>query len=366
MCYDEGVLQELMDGEYQGDALEIRRHLNSCPACRERYDQLKGQEILVKNALHLGYEEKESELERTLMTIENKRKRKVIKMKKMHWSIKTAAAAVLCGALVFTAPGAALADQFLNLFRTQDVQAVAITNDDIYQLEGIFQKGEGKVEIDKIGTFESASEGEVKHIDTLDNTTALTAHMPGIKVIPLTEGTKYESAMLSPKTEMRFTLHVKPLNELLAAMGKEASFPETLDGNTFSIGADKALGYTIEMADEKGSLHAAVSGMPVIGMPEGTDHNEILATLNETGLLPDGLADKLAGLDNLSTVLPIPYMEETQTKTETEINGTAAVIIKDKEGQRFTIFMKDGAYLYIYSGWDITADDAIKLIETQE
>lgn len=366
MCYDEGTLQELLDGEYQGDVLEIRRHLNTCPECMERYEMLKSQDLLVKNALHLGYEETEGEMQRTLLTIQNRTKSRGTPMKKIHWSIKTAAAAVLCGALLFTAPGAALADQFLSIFRTQDVQAVAITPDDISELERIFEQGDGKVEINSIGTFESSSQGDEQVIEALTDPTVLKGHMPDAKVIPLTEGMKYGGAVLAPKTEMRFTLQVKPLNELLKAMGKEASFPEALDGKTFSIETDRGLGYSVELPDGKGYLHAAASGMPSIGLPEGVQHQQLLATLNETGLLPDGLADKLAGLDNLETVLPIPYVTDKQTKTETEIMGNPTVIIQDNEGLWFNIFMKDGDTLYIFNGSEMTVDEAIQLIETQE
>lgn len=366
MCYDEGVLQELLDGEYQGDVLEIHRHLNGCAPCRERYETLKNQELLVKNALHLGYEEKESELERTVTAIKNQKKRKRIPMKKIDWRIKTAAAAILCGVMIFTAPGAALADQFLSIFRTQDIQAVAITPDDINDLSRLFEEGRGKVEIDKIGTFESVSREEPKEIDTMADSGVLKAHMPDVKVIPLVEEMTYQNATLFPKTEMRFTLRVQPLNDLLKALGKDTAFPEVLDGKTFSITADRAVGYSIESKDKTATLHAMISGMPAIGLPEGVDHKQLLGTLHETGLLPDGLTEKLSGLDNLETVLPIPYETERQTKTETVISGNPAVIIEDKENSWFTIFTKNGDYLYVFTGSEMTVDAAIKLIETQE
>lgn len=366
MCYDEGVLQEVLDGEYQGDILEIHRHLNGCTTCRQLYETLKSQELLMKNALHLGYEEKDSEIERTLTAIKNKKKRKRIPMKKIDWRIKTAAAAILCGAMIFTAPGAALADQFLSIFRTQDIQAVAITPDDINDLSRLFEEGRGKVEIDKIGTFESVSQEEPENIEKMTDSAVLKGHMADVKVIPLNEGITYQNALLFPKTEMRFTLQVQPLNDLLKALGKESTFPEALDGKTFSITADRAVGYSIELKDKAATLHAMVSGMPAIGLPEGVDHKQLLGTLHETGLLPDGLTEKLSGLDNLETVLPIPYETERQTKTETVISGNPAVVIKDKENSWFTIFTKNGDYLYVFTGSEMTVDEAIKLIETQE
>ncbi len=366
MCYDEGILQELLDGEYQGDVLEIHRHLSTCAVCREKYDALKGQDAMVKNALHLGYKEADNELQRILMIIQNHKKRKGTHMKKIHWSIKAAAAAVLCGAMIFTAPGAALADEFLSIFRTQDVQAIAITPDDLSQIERLFNDGKGKVEIDSIGTFESTSQGEPQDIEVITDGTVLKSHMSDVKILPLTEGMKYDRAILTPKTEMRFTLKVQPLNELLKALGKDKTFPLSLDGKTFSISADRALGYSVELPDGKGYLHAAVSGMPAIGLPEGVDHKQLIATLNETGLLPSGLADKLTGLENLETVLPIPYMSDKETKTETVINGNPAVVIKSDEDSWFNIFMKDGDYLYIFNGSGMTVDAAIELIQTQE
>lgn len=365
MCYDEGVLQEWLDGEYVGDALAIRRHTQECPKCHAVLERLKLQEEAVGGALQLGLSP-----ERAYAQIGADKKntitRKRLTMKRLHWSIKTAAAAVLCGVLFLTAPGTALADQFLSLFRTENIKAVAITQQDIYELENMFERGEGSLEIDKIGTFETTSQGKETVIEALDDVAVLKGHMPGMKVVPAPEGMKYKRAVLVPKTAMQFTLQVGPINDLLKAMGKDVNLPESLEGKPFSIAVDNGLGYSMESIEGQGQVHIAVSSMPVLGLPEGMNPRDIVTTLQKTGLLPDSLSEKLVGLDDLESVMPVPYIEDRQTKTERQINGNNAVVLTEKNGDWFTIFMKDGDYLYIFSGSGIAVDDVVKMIELQE
>jgi len=367
MCYDEGVFQELIDGEYEGDGQAVFEHLKTCETCRRMYQTLLEQETYVREALSTGLSagaEFATPQKRMVPDLKIGRKHR---MKKIHWGYKTAAAAALCGIMVFTAPGAALADQLLKVFRTENIEAVSLTPDDLSQIQRIFNDGSGKCTIDNIGKFEASSSGEQKTFENMADISALKALMPDVKTIPLTGTMKYTSGHFAPRTDVRFTLDVKRVNEMLRYMGKQTFFPESLDQKTFSIATDRAIGYSVDLDGQgKKLLNVATSGMPEVMMPEGVSHSDVLKVLEDTGLLPRELSQKLAGIGSLESVLPVPYLDTEQNKKEIEINGQKAIVIENRDGKYFEIFVKDGANLYFFSGNGITADEAIKVIETLE
>lgn len=367
MCYDEGTFQELIDGEYEGDGRAVFEHMKTCETCRRTYQALLEQETLVRDALSEGMNEGAyaAEIKESKVT-ELKRKRRT-NMKKIHWGYKTAVAAALCGVMVFTAPGAALADQLLKVFRTDNVQAVAITADDLSEVERLFSNGSGSCSIDNIGKFEAVSAGEQKSFEKMTDLSELKALMPEARTVPLAGAMKYTYGHYVPRTEVRFTLDVKRVNEMLRYMGKDTFFPESLDQKTFSIASDRVIGYSIDMdGQDKKILNVLTSGMPEVMMPDGVSHSDVLKVLEDTGLMPRGLSQKLAGLGGLESTVPIPYLDSQQTKRDVEINGQKAVVIENRNGQYFEIFVKDGDFLHVFTGNGMTADEAVQVIGTLE
>lgn len=376
MCYDEQTLQEIIDQAYEGDSIQAMNHIKDCPECSERYEALKMQGQMIESALNMGIHippRQSIQEEFRLESIGSGKKRRFKGMKQIQTKWKAAAAVALCSVLLMTEPVQVMADSFLKLFRVQEMETVSITQEDIHEIDRLFNQGEGELTIDNIGTFEVETMGTEYEESDPENLEVFKELVPGVKVLTTTENLNYSYAAHVPKTAVNFTLDVVKTNEILAYLGAEEVLPQSLHQKTFQMVADSIFNYTLTNSEEDYSdkiyIHVSVMGEPQFGFPEDVDAQEVIEAMANSGLIPSGVKEQLMGFNALESVLPIPYSEDYQTKREIDIQGNKAIVIEEKDASDVPyaqVYLKDGDYFYVYNVQNIDVDDLILMIQETE
>ncbi|MEJ8553881.1 hypothetical protein [Tepidibacter sp. Z1-5] len=331
MCYEEKVLQQIIDNSYEGDVDEALRHINYCPKCKQKYDMLNYQDKSIQNLLN-------KDIEIPLRTNIKVQKRRGINMNKnmRRWTA-VAAGLVVCTGLVFAEPVRAMAEDFLKIFRVQEVKSVAINEKDLREIQELFDKGTGELEIGEIGNLSVNS--KEKALPPLENPTAdiIKKELKIDNTIKLPENFKYEYVNKIPATNLNMKLDVDKANDLLAYLGEDTKLPKSLDNKNFGISFEDSMSYTMNKKEQgdKNSREDYIQVIqmktPEIKIPKDVDEKDLIKTVITMKILPEDLKRQFASIDKLESTLVIPYNPESQIKKDITVNGQKAVLIKNKD-----------------------------------
>ncbi|MCT4508123.1 MAG: hypothetical protein N4A48_05065 [Tepidibacter sp.] len=364
MCYEEKILQQIIDNTYEGDLDEVLKHINSCSICKERYNALSHQDELIKNLLN-----KDLEIpSRPIINIEKRRKINMNKNMKKWTAV--AAGLVVCAGLVFAEPVRVMAEDFLKIFRVQEVKTVAISLKDIREIEALFEKGKGELKIGEIGNISVTSQEEV--LPGLDNPTedTIKKELKIDNIIKLPKNFKYEYVNKIPASNLNMKLDVDKANDLLAYLGEDIKLPKTLDNKNFAISFEDSMSYTMNKQEQNNKnrmetyIQVVQMKKPEIKMPKDVDEKDLINTLITMKILPENLKRQFAAIDKLESTLVIPYNPESQIKKDISINGQTAVLIKNNEESDYhiSIFFNYEGNTYIINS-DYEEKEVIQAIE---
>jgi len=377
MCLNENDLQEIIDDVYKGNLEEAMEHIQSCSSCNSQFQklQMNDQDVftLLEHGMHLPPQpvlKHEWSLEDDADTL-----RGLNFMKHINTKWKAVAAAALIGIMFMIEPVQVAADSFLKLFRVQEIETVSITQSDIHELDSMMRQGNGEVSIDNIGTFEFSSNGEEFFNENPENLNEITSAFSNVKVIESASGMELDYLSIIPKSTVRFTLDVKSTNEILTYLGSDEMLPESLDQKSFEMTADKLASYTFVSKqndnDEQASINVTIMREPQIGLPKDVDAKDVVKALANSGLIPSEIKKQLMGIKGLESVIPIPYSEEQQVRSEQNINGNKAIIIENKESDEdywdyTSVYIKDDDYFYVFNSHNVDKETLITLIKEME
>ncbi|WP_099191637.1 anti-sigma factor [Tepidibacter mesophilus] len=364
MCYEEKVLQQIIDNSYEGDLDEALKHINSCPKCKDVYSILNRQDKSIQNLLN-------KDLEIPLRPNLNIQKRRVINMNKnmRRWT-GVAAGIVVCAGLVFAEPVRGMAEDLLKIFRVEEVKSVAISQQDLQEIQALFDKGTGELEIGEIGNISLNS--KEKALPALENPTEdiIKKELKIENIIKAPENFKYEYVNKIPASNINIKLDVDKANDLLAYLGEDTKLPKSLDQKNFNISFEDSISYTMnkkEQGDKKGRenyIEVLQMETPEFTMPKDVDEKDLIKTVITMKILPENLKRQFAAIDKLESTLVIPYNPEAQIKKDIRVNGQNAVLIKNKDESysHIGIFFNNEGNTYIINS-DCTEKEVIQAVE---
>ncbi|MFD3449414.1 anti-sigma factor family protein [Microbacteriaceae bacterium 4G12] len=359
-CQDIGWIQAYLDGELnREERKEYIQHLDQCKACQQMLEEAnklnQWEKVALGDALSNAPQEMDINVDQAWQAFERKlqQNQKVLhntdqkkgrwhdmKKSSKRWVVATAAAAVVCVSL--TIPQVRVgASNFLSVFRVNDVQLVKLTESDMQDIR-IWLSGteDGTKSLKGIGKIEVKDSDNKK--DTHFNSEQQ-AKDAGYAVPKVPSGYVVESVHVSPSFTMQFELNTEQANKLLKQIQSSVQFDNALNGKKFSIMVPESTSTHIT-GDKKqafGNFSYNVIDAPQISVPEGVDVKKLQKTVLELPIIPENVKTQLAGIQDWTKTLPIPYMAKDAKSSETQVQGVKAALYEE-ERDSVLVWEKEG------------------------
>ncbi|PEA55707.1 hypothetical protein CON64_06075 [Bacillus pseudomycoides] len=383
-CQDIGFIQTYLDGELNRDERkQYIQHLDQCKACQQKLEEVsklnKWEQVILDDEFANVSQDIDIDVNKAWKTFEqkiqthkteetnseeSKKKGRWHNMKKSskRWITAAAAAAVVCVSLTVPEVRAG-ASNLLSIFRVKDVQFVQLTDSDLREIEGWISKTEeGEKSIKGIGKIGIKDNGSKKDAHFQSEQQAREA---GYAVPKVPNGYRVTSVDANPSFIMQFELDTEKANKLLKQLQSNTQFESALNGKQFSITVPESVRTQIEVEGNRtNSFSYNVIDAPKISVPEGVDVAKLQKTVLELPIIPANVKTQLAGIQDWTHTLPIPYVAKDAKVSETKVQGVKAVLY-NTDYENVLIWEKDGKMHMIEQhkeqGKDMNTSDLIKL-----
>lgn len=364
MCFDMEQLQQVIDGEYEGDLEALHHHLSQCPTCNKHYQRLQEQQLFVEEKLNVNM--KMPSVRPIDFNYQIQRRKQIQKgvfvMNKniKRWGAAAAVFTVVASTLAFQ-PLRAQAASLLKLFRVSKVEAIAFNPNDLQNIEELMRKkGNGKLNLDNFISVSTNMKENTTNIKEKDIKQFAIKH-PEYMILKERNHLTYNFMEYIPKGSITFNLHVDKINDLLRLAGEKALLPKSINRKDFSIHTGNILTYHLNFLE--GSMRVTQFDTPTLSVPEGTDEKQLIKILLSLQILPETVKTQLQSIEDLTSTLPIPYDTKFQTKQELMIQDQKAIVLTNKtEKNNHQICYKQNNHIVIIDAWNITLDELIKML----
>lgn len=348
-------LRAWIDKEMSGEqAAKAQDHLNACPACQNRLDQMTRRAEMVRARMDFlapGMLEQprstQTAYKRFANNLHQKQKKETIPTMLKRRPLWTALAIFAVLTLIFTlTPASAWASDLLGLFRVQKVQVVTI---DPAAAENALARLESSQDVieqvfqDDLKVIEKSEPVDVASVEEASEKAGFTPRLPAA-------GPDFDLQVEGSGSAV-FTIDRAKLQELLDVAGVNIQLPEDVDGKIVTVEIPQAVVATSgceepqeEKAMSSDCINLVQMPSPTVDAPESLDMPAMGAAMFEfLGLSPDEAAQLSQRIDWTSTlVVPIPQGGEIQYE-EVYVDGVSATLFVDAErGFYDLIWIKEG------------------------
>lgn len=248
-------------------------------------------------------------------------------IRRYKWVSGMAAAALTLVLVLSWAPGRSLASQFLSIFRTEKIQVIKFTPEDMAQLERLLNGQAGEVDIRNFGRVELVRSGQ----HALKADPSQVEELTGLKLkLPeVLAGLKREEILVDQGTVIKISPDVENINAYLKRHGS-ALLPESLKGQSFVIKVPPLVNVWYKGPERGrynlrgGTLYLVVAGDLTIEVPAGVDVLDVRRALLNLPVLPDNLRRQLAAINDWQHTLPLPETRDLPARMVT-VNGSQGV-----------------------------------------
>lgn len=372
MCYDQGHIQSYIDGELsKAEMEETREHLGACEECRRLYRDLLYTDALVRNSmkglLAADRERFDAELawqKLKLSAIEREKQKKkgvvfkVMRYKKMFTA--AAAALALVGLFSFT-PVRTMAGEFLTIFRMEKVKAIAITPEDMSQMERLMKEGAGSVDIKNFGRVEVTGRQEAVPVTLREARDAVDFELKLPDFDPNVDGYAEPQLKKVSGGSVTLALDVDNVNAALQSLGSRERLPDELNGKEFTLTIPT--GITAEYKGAAGEIALVQTRSPSVQASPGVDVKAIRQALLSIPGLPENLKKQLAAVDDWQRTALIPV--RAGHYSEVRVNGAEGVFIQGDSTARGksinALVWQEGGVIYALAGEGMNRENALNI-----
>ncbi|GGD11297.1 zf-HC2 domain-containing protein [Pontibacillus salipaludis] len=378
-CIENGMLQAYLDDELTRDEKKVvMQHLETCASCREELEELQALESEIEpsfqesdlpidvDAAWRSFESKiqEKEMKNDSIVIQDSEKpqkqKGVFKLttKTKRFIASGMAAATIFGSLAFPQVQVA-ADQFLSMFRVNQVEMVKLTQEDMNEVDQWLSREEE-------GTYELKGLGEIGISDRTTDFNSYSEQSRFNRVqeaeeagydVPEIDSFTFESLNIDPGYKMSFNLDVTKANNLLTQFGVERQFDQALDGKTFSLQVGESRNFDFRK-EEKQVSYSKVDA-PTFAVPKGTSVEELKDTLLELPFVPYNVKRQIQQIQSIEETLPLPYIEhEDEELEELNIAGNKGYLMNSDSGA--TIMWQEGEYIHIVDSYTVHGKNGVE------
>jgi hypothetical protein len=330
----DGTLRRLVD-EPLGVADDDREHVAGCPVCREALAGTRDDARAVDAALGADpatdVDAAWVRLSRAVAAQE--RPRAVAPARRRRPSLRSPLVAATAAVALLAGAGAAAAADWLQIFRTDDVAPLALTQSDLVALPDLDAYGE-------VVLTERADLRDVADATAAEEVTGL--DVPRVAVLP--RGVSGEPAFQAgERLGAEFVFSADEAARTAAEAGAVLPPPPPgLDGSRFRLAAGP--GFAAVWTAESGlpGLVVARAVAPTgysSGVPFGVARDYLLSLPG----MPPGVAEQLRGFSADGTTLPLPLPAERVTTSAADVGGAPATVFTTRDGALAgVVWVRDG------------------------
>jgi hypothetical protein len=264
--------------------------------------------------------------------------------------LRRPAVAALGVALVLAGASAAAAADWLQIFRTEEITPVAVTESDLVALPDLSAYGEIVV----------VQEPELRQVaDAAAAEAATGLDVPEVAVLP--QGVTGEPAyQVGGQMIAEFTFSADQAAQAAAAAGEVLPpAPPGLDGSRFRLQAGPGVAQIWSEARGVPALVVA-RGVAPTAFSSGVPFEVVRDYLLSLPGIPSEVATQLRAFSGDGTTLPLPIPAEFATSSSADINGQDATVVTARDGLvAAVVWVEDGVVTAV--GGTISADEALSV-----
>ena len=322
----EGVLRRLVD-EPAGVTDDDRAHVAGCPTCLRALETTRAEARLVDAALATsGSVDTDAAWNRfaTTTAAAAPARRPAVTATRGRWlpAMRRPVVAALSAVVLVTGAGVAAANDWLPIFRTEQVDPIEVTSSELVELP----------DLSAYGDIEITSEADPQPVaDAAAAQERTGLAVPEVAELPegVTGDPAYQAAGVLSAT---FTFSAEKAARAAAAAGDVLPpTPAGLDGSRLRLQAGPGVAAVWSQPTGVPTLVVARVVAPTVdssGVPFTTVRDYLLSLPG----LPAGLADQLSKLSADGGTLPLPVPAELVTTSEADVNGAPATVLTSRDG----------------------------------
>jgi hypothetical protein len=254
-------------------------------------------------------------------------------LRRRRWSLRSPVVAGAGVLVLLAGAGAAAAVDWLQIFRTERVAPVTVTQEDLTQLPDLSAYGQVRI-VDRVRIRDVASAAAAETATGLD--------APQVDDLP--RGVTGEPTFeVVDEVSGIFTFSAAEARQAAEAEGEALPPPPAgLDGSRFRLEAGPGLAAV--WSEERGlpALVVARSVAPTAyssGVPFETARTYLLSLPG----LPEDLASQLRSFSGDGATLPVPVHEDLMTSSSTDVDGLDATLLETRDGtMAAVVWVQDG------------------------
>ncbi|MGY1842260.1 hypothetical protein [Modestobacter sp. SYSU DS0875] len=321
----DGMLRRLVD-EPAGVPDADRAHVAGCPACLQRLDAVRADATAAATALSTT--DATPDVDRAWLRLQAATRptatpstaaRTAAPARSWRNRLRSPVVAAFGVVLVVGGAGAAAAGDWVQVFRTEEIAPVAVTQADLV----------GLPDLSGYGTLRPVAEPDVREVAdaaAAEEVTGLT--VPQVDELPRGV-TGRPTYTVGDQLVAEFTFSA---DRAAAAAGEQLPpVPAGLDGSTFRLTAGPGVAAVWSEARGLPALAVGRVNAPTAessGVPFDVARDYLLSLPG----LPDSLADQLRTFTADGTTLPLPVPAELATTSTTEVDGAEATVLASRDG----------------------------------
>lgn len=351
----DGVLRRLVD-EPAGVADADREHVAACPVCLGRLAAIGEDAVLVEGALADG---RRADVDvdaawRRLATAaaapEPKRAAGLRRAGTSRAILRRPVAAAVAVAVVVSGAGAAAAAGWLEIFRTEQIAPVTVSQADLVELP----------DLSAYGDLEVLAEPDLREVADAAAAQEATG-LPVPQVSELPQGVTGEpSFRVGDQVTAVFTFSTEQAAQAAAASGETLPPPpEGLDGSQFRLVAGPGVAAT----------WSSTTGLPALVVARG-----VAPTAYSSGIsfaaardyllslpgLPEDVASQLRSFSADGTMLPLPVPAEEMSTSVADVGGQPATVFTSRDGAMAAVAWVDDGIVTAVAG-SLSADEVLSV-----
>jgi hypothetical protein len=258
--------------------------------------------------------------------------------------------AVVAVAALVTGASAAAAADWLQIFRTEKIAPVTISQADLVALPDLSAYGE-------VTFTEEADVRQIADAEAAEKATGLT--IPEVSRLP--RGVTGEPAFqVGNRVSAEFTFSVEKAARAAAAAGQTLPAPPPgIDGSRFRLNAGPGLAAVWSGGTEAPALIVARAVAPTAyssGIPFETARDYLLSLSG----LPEDVASQLRSFSGDGTTLPFHVMAEELTSSAADVRGVPATVLKTRDGVLAAVVWVDDGVVTAVAG-SLSVDEVLSV-----
>jgi hypothetical protein len=350
---NDGTLRRLLD-EPAGVADADREHVRGCPACLSGLAAAQEDAAITGAALRAevttDVDAAWERLSHAVVAAGRPRVPAAPPARRWRAALRSPVVAGVGVAALLTGAGAAAAADWLQIFRTERIAPVTVTESDLVQLPDL--DGYGEVEV-----IEEADVREVADAAAAEEATGL----PVPRVDELPRGVTGAPALqVGDRVSAVFTFSAEEAAQTAAAGGETLPPPPPgLDGSRFRLVAGPGIAAVWSEARGVPALVVARAVAPTTystGVPFETARDYLLSLPG----LPEDVASQLRSFSGQGTTLPLPVPAELVEDSTAEVGGAPATVLTSRDGAMAGVVWVDDGIVTAVAG-SLSADEVLSV-----